>query len=125
MDDLFRKWDVQDTIVPYINVDKFSSLDERLMEEQIDKFGGETTFEQVYQRNIEKDIVGKEAALLSIASKCILFKNPNSIDVTVQGKAAGGVHVTYPVNASSSNTSGKSTTKDVVSQQKVLWSSST
>lgn len=93
--------------VPYIDLKNIKNIPELV----IDKFG-ETDFQKVVQRNVERDIIGKEAALLSIVDKCIINRMRTNIDVSVVATPSGGVTVSYPANAGGGKSSERGPIKN-------------
>ena len=73
-------------------------------EEAIKQRYGGTDFRQVLQRNIEKDFIERQAALISVASKTAVFKSINNLYTIMETSAAGGVKVQFPISGADGNT---------------------
>lgn len=71
------------------------------------KFGA-ADFRQVVQRNVEKDFIERQAALLSIAQITSVFRPIDNLHVIMERSANGGVTAQYPINGPTGET-GKDT----------------
>lgn len=94
-----------DTEIPRIDVTQKGKYQHLLQ-----KFGS-ADFKSVVQRNIEKDFIERQAALLSIVNTVSLFKKVNGLTTIINATAGGGVKVQYPIDAGVGNT-GRNTVND-------------
>lgn len=61
---------------------------------------GQTDFSDIVVRNLERMYIQKEAALMSVASECIMSQKINGLHTLINQAPAGGVRVQYPVDQS-------------------------
>ena len=115
MSDVIKEFKDANGVVPYIDLDGIRNIPADF----IDKFG-ETDFKKAVQRNIEREVIGKEAALMSIASRCIVNKTPDNIDVAIVASKAGGVTISYPASTAGGKSGEKSLLKDKVTELRRL-----
>lgn len=80
------------TQIPYLD------LKDKKQRAELFQAYGATDFTDVVLRNIEREYIQKEAALMSIASQVIPFKKINGLHTLVNQAPAGGVTVKYPVD---------------------------
>ena len=96
---MFKEFQMVEGNIPYLDTKEVKSIPP----EVIDRYG-ETGFQQVFQRNIEREYIGKEAAIISVTGQCMMMRQATNIDVSITGGPMGGVSVKYPVEAGSGDT---------------------
>ena len=64
---------------------------------------GAADFRQVVQRNVEKDFIERQAALLTVASLSCIFKPINNLHTIMERSANGGVTAQFPIDGPTGN----------------------
>ncbi len=72
---------------------------------------GAVDFKRTVQRNIEKDFIEREAALISVAEQVVPFQAINGLHTIMQATAGGGVKAQFPINNAIGDT-GRDTAND-------------
>ena len=93
--------------IPWIDLDNITKIPETFRE----KFT-ETDFAKVIQRNVERVVIPKEAALMSVAGMSVPQVNHDNIHLSITNQPAGGVAIEYPVNPRTTNTAEIQAVKD-------------
>ena len=86
--------------IPYVDPSRAADLPDAFF----DKYS-ETNVQQIFQRNIEREYIPKQAALISVTGQCMITKQLGNIQTIVKNTPAGGVSVEYPVSPRSGDTS--------------------
>ena len=104
-----------DMQIPYVDVKRIKELPDSVRE----KFS-ETNFSKVIQRNIERTVIPKGAALISVAGRSVPTMNMDNIHMRITTQPAGGVEVEFPVDARAVNTAEITSVKDKPTVLQVL-----
>ena len=104
--------------VPHISSEWLKNP-ENIPHEVIEKYG-ETTFESIFQRNIEREYIGNQFAHLSVVGRAIPRKPLDTIHISVTGSPSGGVEVQYPVDTDGADTHEITSIKPKRTQIQVL-----
>ncbi len=76
----------------------------------LQKFGA-ADFKRTVQRNIEKDFIERQAALMSVAEQVVPFQSISGLHTILQATAGGGVKAQFPINNRVGDT-GRDTVND-------------
>jgi len=98
---------VQSGAIPWVDVDNLTKIPESFRE----KFT-ETDFSRVIQRNVERLVIAKEYALLSVAAQSVPQINYDNINVRMTHQPAGGVSIEYPVSPRNGDTAAIKAVKE-------------
>ena len=93
--------------IPWIDLDNITKIPETFRE----KFT-ETDFAKVIQRNVERVVIPKEAAEMSIMGMSVPQINHDNIHLSITSQPSGGVSIEYPVNPRTTNTAEIQAIKD-------------
>lgn len=104
-----------DLQIPFVDVSNI----ERIPETVKDKFT-DTNFAKVIQRNIEREVIPKSAALISVAGRSVPTVSIDNISVRITNQPTGGVTVEYPVNTNAPDTAEITAVKDKPTVLRVL-----
>ena len=104
-----------DINIPYVDVNRIKEIPREFRE----KFS-ETNFSKVIQRNIEREVIPKGAALISVSGRSVPTKGVDNIHMRVTTQPAGGVEVEFPVDARAVNTAEITSVKDKPTVLQVL-----
>ena len=100
--------------VPRIDVSKKDQYEELLQ-----KYGA-ADFRQIVQRNIEKDYIERQAALLSVAETASVFTKLNGLIAVMNAAAKGGVIAQFPIEGGIGDTGRDTVNAPLVAKQVVL-----
>ena len=100
--------------VPRIDVSKKDQYEELLQ-----KYGA-ADFRQIVQRNIEKDYIERQAALLSVAETASVFTRLNGLIAVMNAAAKGGVIAQFPIEGGIGDTGRDTVNAPLVAKQVVL-----
>lgn len=115
MSDYLTEFPNHSGVVPYIDVKNV----DKIPQETIDKFGS-TDFRQVFQRNLEREYVMRQAALMSVAGQASIVQPADNLNVLVTASPVGGVEVKYPTGVDNYDTSEVSRLRDKKTQSFAL-----
>lgn len=85
-------------IIPRLNLQKPGEHEQKVLQTL-----GAADFRQAVQRNIEKDYIEKQAALLSVVERASLFKPINNLYTVIERSPAGGVVAQFPIEGGIGN----------------------
>jgi len=105
---------INSTEIPRIDVSKKDQYEELLQ-----KYGA-ADFRQIVQRNIEKDYIERQAALLSVAETASVFTKLNGLIAVMNAAAKGGVIAQFPIEGGIGDTGRDTVNAPLVAKQVVL-----
>jgi len=100
--------------IPHISEDWLADPS-KIPSEVITKFG-ETTFESVFQRNIERQYIGNQFAMISVVGQSVPIRRMDNINVSITGSPAGGVEVNYPIETQAFDSAERTALKKKVTK---------
>lgn len=104
---------------PGVVVPRIDPKDPKSYEHILQQFGA-ANFENVVQRNLEKDFIERQAALLSVANMTSVFQRVNGLTALLQATAGGGVKAQFPIDAAIGGTGRSTVNAPLVSKQVYL-----
>lgn len=81
---------------------------------------GAAGFRQTVQRNIEKDFIERQAALLSVAEQVSIIQPIGGLHTIQQATAGGGVKVAFPIDGRTGDTGKDTNNEPLVHKQVTL-----
>ncbi len=105
---------INSTEIPRINVKNKGKYEELLQ-----KYGA-ADFRQIVQRNVEKDFIERQAALLSVAQTASVFTPLTGLIAVMNAVANGGVVAQFPIEGGVGDTGRDTVNGPLVAKQVVL-----